>query len=86
MLGRVKVDNTFLTCDKGNFNQITARSRNRARVTVVRDTCTAIVSPVSLCHNFITNAVARGKLVIKYSRNSWRVCIRFSGAAGLWNF
>ena len=36
MLGRVKLDNTLLTCDQGNFNQITARSRNRALVTVVR--------------------------------------------------
>ena len=46
MLGRVKLDNTLLTCDHGNFNQITARSRNRTLVTVVRDTCTTIVTRV----------------------------------------
>ena len=38
MLGRDKLDSTLLTCDQGNFNQITARSRNRTLVTVVRDT------------------------------------------------
>ena len=32
MLGRVKLDNTPLTCDQDNFNQITARSRNRTLV------------------------------------------------------
>ena len=26
MLARVKLDNTLLTCDKVNFNQITARN------------------------------------------------------------
>ena len=34
MLGRVKLDNTLLTYDKGNFNQITPRSWNRTLVTV----------------------------------------------------
>ena len=29
MLGRDKLDNTLLTCGQGNFNQITARRRNR---------------------------------------------------------
>ena len=43
MFGRVKLDNTLLTCDQGNLNQITARSRNRTLVTVVRDTCTITV-------------------------------------------
>ena len=33
MLGKVKLDNTLLTFDQGNFNQITARSRNRTLVT-----------------------------------------------------
>ena len=28
MLGRVKLDNTLLTCDKGNFNQITAEAES----------------------------------------------------------
>ena len=45
MLGRVKQDNTLLTCDQGNFSQITARSRNRTQVTVVRDVCTITVPP-----------------------------------------
>ena len=36
MLGRVKLDDTLLTCDQGNFNQITARSRNGILVTLVR--------------------------------------------------
>ena len=37
MLGKVKLDNTLLTCDKGNFNQITARSRNIILVAEMRD-------------------------------------------------
>ena len=47
MFGRVKLDNNLLTCNQGNFNQITARSRNRTLVTVVRDTCTSTVPPAS---------------------------------------
>ena len=43
MRGRIKLDNTVLTCDQDNFNQITIRSRNRTRVKVVRDTCTITV-------------------------------------------
>ena len=38
MLGRVKLGNTLLTCDQGNFNG--------TLVTVVRDTCT-IIGPTS---------------------------------------
>ena len=45
MLGRVKLDNTLLTCDQGNFNEITARGRNRTLVTVVRDMCTFVARP-----------------------------------------
>ena len=45
MLGRDKLDNTLLTCDQGNFNQITARSRNQTLVTVVRDMCPTSVPP-----------------------------------------
>ena len=45
MLGRDKLDNPLLTCDQSNFNQITARSRDRTLVTVVRDTCTTTVPP-----------------------------------------
>ena len=44
MLGRLKLDNAFLTLDQGNFNQITTQSRNRTLVTVVRDMCTIAVS------------------------------------------
>ena len=36
ILGRVKLDNIFLTCNQGNFNQVTTRSRNQTLVTVVR--------------------------------------------------
>ena len=43
MVGRDKLDNTLLTYDKGNFNQITARSWNRNLVTVGRNTCTTTV-------------------------------------------
>ena len=38
MLGRVKLDNTLLTCDQGNFSQIPARSQNRTLAVEVRDT------------------------------------------------
>ena len=43
MLGRVELDNTLLTCDQGNFNQIATWSRDRTLITVVRDTCTTTV-------------------------------------------
>ena len=46
MLGRGKLDNTFLTCDQGNCNQIAAWSRNSILLTVVRDTCTTAVPRV----------------------------------------
>ena len=45
ILGKVKLDNTLLTCDQGNFNQITAQSQNRTLVTVMRETCTTTVPP-----------------------------------------
>ena len=50
MLGRVKLDNTLLTFDHGNFNQITAWSRNQTLVIVVRDTCSTTVPPVPRSH------------------------------------
>ena len=34
MLGTVKLDDTLLTCDQDDFNQLTARSRNRTLVSV----------------------------------------------------
>ena len=40
----VKLDNNLLTCGHGNFNQITARRWNQTLVTVVRDTCTTILT------------------------------------------
>ena len=51
MFGRVKLDNTLLTCDQGNLNQITAWSLNQTLVTVVRDTCTVTVpsTPQLIC-------------------------------------
>ena len=45
MLGRVKLDNTLLTCNQGNFNQITVWSQNQTLVAVVRNTCTTTVPP-----------------------------------------
>ena len=48
MLGGVKLDNTLLTCDQSNFNQITARSMNQTLLTVVRDMCTTTVPPAPL--------------------------------------
>ena len=50
VLGRVKRDNTFLTCNQGNFNLITARNWNQTLVTMVRDMCTTTVPPTFL-HN-----------------------------------
>ena len=55
MLGRVKLDNTRLTCDQGNFSHITARSQNRTLVTVMRDTCTTTVPPASQVCLFFFN-------------------------------
>ena len=46
MLRRVKLDHTLLTCDQGNFNQITARSQSKTLVTVVRDMCPAALPSV----------------------------------------
>ena len=48
MLDRVKLGNTLLTCDQGNFNQITAWSRDRILVAVVRNMCVTTVSPARL--------------------------------------
>ena len=45
MVSRDKLDNTLLTSNQGNFNQITAQSQNRTLVTVVRNTCTTAVPP-----------------------------------------
>ena len=47
MLGTVKLDNNLLTCDQGNFNQITAWSRSQILATVVRDTCSTTVPPAA---------------------------------------
>ena len=47
MVGRVRLDNTLLKCDKGNFNQVTARSQNQILVIVMRDMCTATVLAAS---------------------------------------
>ena len=63
MLGRDKVDDTFLTCDQGNFNQITARSRNRTLITVVRGTCTTTVPPAP--HKYIIDGKRKKLLYTK---------------------
>ena len=65
MLGRVKLGNTLLTCDQGNFNQITARGRNRTLVTAVKDTCTTTVPPAPPKNK---SSVTAGT-VIKYKKN-----------------
>ena len=64
MLGRVKPDNTLLTCDQGNFNQITAWGRNQTLVTVVRDTCTTTVPPAPLCNFNVTSDTSHGGAVL----------------------
>ena len=51
MLGRVKLDNTLLECDQGNFSQITAQSWDQTLVTVVRNTCTTTVPPAPPNHD-----------------------------------
>ena len=48
MLRRVKLDNTLLTYNQGNFKQATAWIPNQTLVTEVRETCTSTVPPVSL--------------------------------------
>ena len=48
MFGRDKLDNILLTCDQGNFNQITECCRNRTPITLVKDTCTTTVPPAPL--------------------------------------
>ena len=75
MLGRVKLENILLTCDQGNFNQITERSKNRTLVTVVRDKCTINVSLApqqSAIHFCVLLIVQLGnlysnKLIYRYS-------------------
>ena len=57
-----KQDNTVLTYDQGNFNQITTRSRNRTLVTIVRDTCTATVPPAPHCRQPVGNITAIHRL------------------------
>ena len=64
MLGRVTLDNTLLTCDKGNFNQITAGSRNRILVTVVRDTCTTTLPQAPRLKWWKNSILARWSAVV----------------------
>ena len=45
MLGRVKLDNTLLTCDQGNFDLTTAQSQKRSLVTDVKDMHPTTVPP-----------------------------------------
>ena len=65
MLGRDELDSTLLTCDQGNFNQITTRSRNRTLVTVVIGTCTTTVPPTP--HG--TSSVLRKKTFLNPRRD-----------------
>ena len=48
MFGRVKLDNTLLTCDKGNFNQITAKSQNRTPVVIHLCSSTVPLAPTNI--------------------------------------
>ena len=59
VLGRIKLNNTLLTCEQGNFNQVIARSRNLIPVTVVRDTCTTTVPPST---SFLPSNTTQGKI------------------------
>ena len=58
ILGRVKLDNTLLTCGQSNFNQVTAWSRNRTLVTVVGDTCATTEPPAPAARKSWTSSVS----------------------------
>ena len=89
MLGRVKLDNTLLTCDQDNFNQITARRQNRTLVTVVRDTCSTTVPPAPRLFVLFVNILGRtllNNVAINLQKNcsgmawsafppTWRLCL-----------
>ena len=66
MLGRNKLDNTLLTCDQGNSNQITAQTQNRSLVTVVRETCTNSATNTSL-NEADMGAACRSKICVRKS-------------------
>ena len=70
MLGRVKLENSFLTCDQGNFNQITARSHNWILVTVVRDRCstTVLLAPLVSHVVVVSHQMGRGRNPLNFSR------------------
>ena len=68
MLGRVKLDNTLLTCDPGNFNQRTARNRDRTMVTVVKGGTTT-VPPTPLTAGHIISAPLCNSTLRKLSYN-----------------
>ena len=51
MPGRVKLDNTLLTCDQGNFNQITARSRYQKLFTEVKERYASTLPTPRLINN-----------------------------------
>ena len=69
-LGRVKLENTLLTCDKGNFNQIAALSRNRTLVTVVRDTCTTTVPPTPVEIGVVDSELEKVREFLQRSKNA----------------
>ena len=58
MLVGVKLDNILLTCEQGNFTQITARGCNQTLASVVRDPCT--VPPVTHCNEEIFDSIPIG--------------------------
>ena len=71
MFGRVKLDNTLLIFDQGNFNQITARSQSQILITVVRDTSDTSVSPAPLAINQAISLVQQPRKYQEVSRPSW---------------
>ena len=78
MLCRVKLDDTLLTCDQGNFNQITEWRWNRTLVTVVKDTCTTTVPPVPPIFRSNTRS---HEMTFKYDKENFVVFWRGSKAS-----
>ena len=84
MLGGVKLGNTLLTSDQGNFNQVTTRSHNRTQVTVVGYMCPP------QCHQLTVFWASYGQKVtnlvdlVSNLRDLWSCC-RWSEVS-YWSF
>ena len=70
MLGRVKLDNTLLTCDWGNYNHITAWSWNWTQVTMVSNA-------LPLCHQYPKFLLRHSRLIKKASDIDEQAAINF---------